>query len=244
MNDPTRIYATFPRRIKATIIDSVVVILFFAFLPVAVAQVTGTDSSLNGIMMFTALLLLEPILITYFGCTLGQHLLSIKVVMVSDGSRCPLLLSFLRYILKTVLGSISLMFMLFTQKHQAIHDRAVGTIVLLSEKKIQKDANFARFGEPENTLDDKFTYPSSMRRFAIFLFWFIIFYFVTGVAVQVLLLLLLPGYTLDTGKLPKYVEVILTVVYAVGMVLLAVLASRGHLRGAKRRKKTPTNSPS
>lgn len=67
------LYATLPRRIKASILDGVIllVLIIMFYLIVGVGTLVGRDTWLNSIAMFTPPLLLEPYLITFFGFTLG-----------------------------------------------------------------------------------------------------------------------------------------------------------------------------
>jgi hypothetical protein len=67
------LYATLPRRIKASIIDGVVLLALFILSPFIIGTLVGKDTGLSAIAMFTPPLLLEPILISFLGFTLGQY---------------------------------------------------------------------------------------------------------------------------------------------------------------------------
>ncbi len=47
---------------------------------------------------------------------------------------------------------------------------------------------------------------------------------------------MLQGYTLDTEKMPKQVEVAANLIYSIMFLTLAIFASKGYLPGAKRKK--------
>ena len=238
MNCNQVLYATLPRRVKASIIDGVVLMALFILCPLAIGSLTGSESGLNAIAMFTPLFLLEPILITYLGFTLGQFIFGIQVVRVDTGGKCPLLASFARYYTKILLGSLSMVYMLFSKKHQAIHDHVAKTLVVLSHKKIEQNPEFAKYGETEQEFENDitYTYPSILRRFGFFCIWIVVASIVFGVLIEGAALLMLPGYTLDTEKMPKQIEVAANLLYSIMFISLAVLASKGYLPGAKREK--------
>src|SRR6266545_5365440 len=199
------LYATLPRRIKASIIDGVVLLALFILSPLIIGTLTGNDTGLSAIAMFTPPLLMEPILISFVGFTLGQYLFGIQVVRLDTGGKCPLAASFARYFTKTILGSLSIAYMLFSKKHQAIHDYLAKTLVVLSHKKIERSPEFAKHGEIEQDLENDvtYTYPSVPKRFGFFCIWTVVISIVFGIVVEGAALLLLPGYTFETEKMPK-----------------------------------------
>jgi uncharacterized RDD family membrane protein YckC len=239
MNCNQVIYATLPRRVKASIIDGFVLMGLFILFPLAIGTMTGSESGMNAIAMFAPPLLLEPFLISYLGYTLGQYILGIQVIRLDTCGKCPLVASFARYYTKILLGSFSLVYMLFSRKHQAIHDHVAKTIVVLSPKKIGQNPEFAKYGETEQDfkIDITYAYPSILRRFGIFCLWIVVASIAFGVLIEGTALLLLPGYTLDTEKMPKQVEVAANLLYSIMFLSLAIFASKGYLPGAKRRKK-------
>ncbi|SRR6266568_6485564 len=236
-------YATLPRRIKASILDGVVLLALIILFPLIIGTLSGRDTWLNTIVMFTPPLLLEPFLITFLGFTLGQYIFGIQVVRLDNGGKCPLVASFARYFTKTLLGSLSIVYMLFSKKHQAIHDHLAKTLVVLSHKKIERNPEFASYGEIEQDLENDvtYTYPSVSRRFGFFCIWAVVTLIVFGFVVEIAALLLLPGYTLNTGKLPKQIEVASNLLYSIIFIGLAVSASKGCLPGAKRKLKELEN---
>jgi uncharacterized RDD family membrane protein YckC len=233
------LYATLPRRIKASIIDGVVLLTLIIMFPLIVGMLTGRDSWLNTIAMFTPPLLLEPFLITFLGFTLGQYIFGIQVVKLDTGDKCPLVASFVRYFAKTILGSLSIAYILFSKKHQAIHDHLAKTLVVLSRKKIEQNPEFASYGEIEQDLENDvtYTYPSVPRRFGFFCIWAVVILIVFAIVIDGAALLLLPGFTLNTKKWPKELEVAANLLYSILFIGIAVLASKGYLPGAKRKLK-------
>jgi hypothetical protein len=207
--------------------------------PLTISMVVGRDTGANALAMYFPPLLLEPILISFLGYTLGQYLFGITVIRIDSGGKCPFHASLLRYIAKTVLGSFSMVYMLFSKRHQAIHDHLAKTLVVLSPKRIQQNLEFASYGETELTfeVDLVYVYPSAVRRFALFCVWVVIALFVLSILAQFAAQLLIPCYTVDTEKMPKQIEVLLDFSFPVIFIGLAVLASKGRLPGAKRKSK-------
>lgn len=240
----TVLYATLPRRIKAAIIDGVVLLALMILSPLTVNALIGRDTAANAIVMYIPPLLLEPFLISVLGFTLGQYIFGIEVIRVDTGGKCPLPASFLRYFVKTILGSLSLVYMLFSKRHQAIHDCIANTLVVLSMKRIEQNHDFANYGEIEQNLeaDISYSYPTALRRFILFIIWAVIALFILGLVAEISALLLVPGYTLETEKMPKQIEVAVNLFYSIIFVGLAVLASKGYLPGARRKVKRLENS--
>ena len=236
--DPYKdIYATLPRRVKASIIDGIVLFALFILIPMAVGTFDNNETPIKAILMFAPLFLLEPFLITYWGCTLGQYIFGMQVVRIDTRLKCPLLVSFARYYTKLLLGSLSLIYMLFSGKHQAIHDHLTKTIVLLSSKKIERNPEFASQGVSEQIFEVDYVYPSPLRRFGIFVLWYILVSILWGILIEGTALLALPGYTIDTETLPKHIDTAVDFLSAIIFILMAILASKGYLPGAKRKKR-------
>lgn len=242
--DKTQVlYATLPRRIKASIVDGVVLLALFILSPVIISTLAGKDTGLNAIAMFTPPLLLEPLLISLLGF---KYIFGIQVIRLDSGEKCPLFASFARYLAKTFLGSLSIVYMLFIKKHQAIHDHLAKTLVVLSPSKIARNPEFSKHGEIEQDFenDATYTYPSVGRRFGFFCLWSVFVGIVVVIIVECAALLLLPGYTFESERMPKALEIALNLLQYIIFICLAVLASKGYLPGAKRKLKVlETQSP-
>lgn len=236
MTTNSDIYASLATRIKASIIDGLILITLFLSTPMVIGVFSNNDSPIKAIAMFAPLILLEPILVTYLGSTIGQYIFGIKVIRVDSRSNCNLYVSFFRYVAKTILGSISLVYMLFSRKHQAIHDHLTNTVVLISQKKLEKNPQLFKHGEMEQTFNHDYAYPSAIRRFILFIVWYFLACIVLGIVVEVAAVAIIPRYTIDDGKLPEVVDNILSILLAIVFIALAVVASKGCLPGARRKR--------
>lgn len=132
------IYATLARRIKAGVIDGVIYLALIIFLMFSVGQVLKDAGPIRAFLIYSPLFFLEPLLVSYLGASIGQHLLGIEVMAINTREKCPLIISLIRYFTKVLLGGLSLIYMLFSRKHQAIHDHFANTVVLLSRRRIEK----------------------------------------------------------------------------------------------------------
>lgn len=230
------VFASLATRIKASIIDSIILISLFISIPMVIDNFLNSESPIKIFAMFAPVLFLEPILVTFLGATIGQHVFGMEVVRIETQSNCPLHVAFFRYIAKAVLGSMSIIYMLFSKKHQAIHDHLAKTVVLISRKKLENNPEIAKYGEMEQTLNQDYSYPSAIRRFIFFFVWYMVTCIVLGIVFEVGAVLTIPGYTLESDKFPEYLDIIINTVSAILFISLAVFASKGFLPGAKRKK--------
>ena len=230
------VFASLATRIKASIVDSIILITLFISIPLVIGSLINSEWPLRAFLMYAPLLFLEPILVAYLGATIGQYLFGMQVVRIDTRSNCPFHVAFFRYLAKAVLGSFSLVYMLFSKKHQAIHDHLAKTVVLISQKRLEKNPQIAKYGELEQTLDLAYSYPSAIRRFIFFIVWYMGASIVLGICIEAGALLTIPGYTSESEKLPESLDIVVSVVFAVVFITLAVFASKGFLPGAKRKK--------
>jgi len=234
------IYATLGRRVKASILDSVIVLALIVTIPVIMEQINEGLPEGWGVLMFAPLFFLEPLLISCWGQTVGQYVWGIKVVREADFRKCPLFLSFVRYYAKALLGWWSMIYMFFTKKHQAIHDHLAHTLVILSPYRLAKNPSFAEKGITEQELEKGFVYPSVLRRFVFFvIWWFISFIVLNSVAEELLSL------SMEKERAHQILDSIDPLVTFFALILLLTvgfLAAKGLLPGARRRSQLPADS--
>lgn len=229
------IYATFGRRIKASVLDSVILLSLIVVIPVLAGQVIQGSLGRWGVVMYAPVFFLEPLHISYWGQTIGQYLFGITVVREADQSKCRLLSSFVRYYAKACLGIWSMIYMLFSSKNKAIHDYMAHTVVILSPQRLQKTPSFAAEGETELKPDEDYIYPSAWRRFVFFIIWWFVIVIVVGLITDSLL-----SYFVGEDKaanLLKSGDRLIRILDATLALAVAFLAAKGVLPGARRRRK-------
>ena len=128
---PRPLYATFARRVRALVLDGVVLtvaILGLIFLAGTVEfGRTGRLTLFAGLIAL--LMLYEPVLVAFRGSTVGQQLSNLRVVAPTASGRLPLWKAFVRWLLKAATGLGSFATMGATQRNQALHDLPFGTTV-------------------------------------------------------------------------------------------------------------------
>jgi uncharacterized RDD family membrane protein YckC len=231
------LHATIGRRLKASIIDGVVLLALIVVIPLVGHALAGDSIAGLWLLMYAPVFLLEPLLVSFWGQTIGQYLLGVKVVREHVFLRCPLPQSFLRFYTKALLGLWSMIYMVFSKNHKAIHDYLAGTIVILSPRRLAKDPSFADNGETEQTEDARFVYPSALRRFAFFLIWYFGSLF-GATFVEFILLSIVVG-TDRAEQLFKAIERGERLFWSIMLIVFASLAAKGRLPGAKRKRKFP-----
>lgn len=132
---PVPLFATFPRRLNALSTDTVILIVFsivvFAVLPDGEAH-PALRLSL-GFLWWGTLLLYEPLMVAWFGGTLGHRLLNLKVVDDRTGANPSVARAVGRFLIKGLLGILSFLTMSFSKRHQALHDMLTSSTVQIRD---------------------------------------------------------------------------------------------------------------
>ncbi|MBK7233791.1 MAG: RDD family protein [Saprospiraceae bacterium] len=123
-------------RVKAIVTDGIVLIAFM-FVTTYVFSFFETVLDIARIIAFVFIFLLyDPILISFFGGTIGHMINGLQVKRESNEKKNVLFpLALLRYIVKFLLGWISLLTVSGNKKGKAIHDYLVGSVVVYSRSK-------------------------------------------------------------------------------------------------------------
>jgi len=124
-------YASLPDRIKAAIIDGLVIIAAMF----AISEVFSWFQTIPNIARILAFISVfigyDPIMTSTYGATVGHTFSNISVKRDKDRTKNLAFHSaLLRFILKSSLGWISLLTVTGNTKRKAIHDLAVSSVVL------------------------------------------------------------------------------------------------------------------
>jgi len=128
--DPDTQFASLSDRVKSIFIDTLfIIVLMFIFS--AVLDAFDNPPTWLSVCMFIAIwFLYEPLCIAY-GCTVGQYIMHIRVRSAKDTSKhIHVVLSYIRYIVKIILGWLSFLSIAFNEQRQAIHDLAVESVMI------------------------------------------------------------------------------------------------------------------
>ena len=122
-------YPSILRRYLSTVIDGVLIISVLIITAYVFQPDTESARILRMVIGFCILFLYEPIFTSRF-CTLGQKVMGIRVREIISLQRISIPKAYLRIIVKAFLGLISFFSIPFSKNRRAIHDFAVGSIVV------------------------------------------------------------------------------------------------------------------
>jgi uncharacterized RDD family membrane protein YckC len=141
-------YPSILRRYFSTFIDGLFIVGMLVLWSYILDAENSTATNIRiGIILFM-FFVYEPIFTAYF-CTLGQKLTGIRIRNFSSGNRISIIQAYLRIIVKIFLGIFSFFTIPFTRNKRAIHDFAVGSLVIYE----QESASF-KFSGPKRGAAD------------------------------------------------------------------------------------------
>lgn len=109
-------------RVKGMLLDSLILgVLIYS--PVFVVVELGIESpALKALFMLIPALLFEPLCVCFSGGSIGHHYAGLQVADAKSGKKLNFFMSLVRFLIKIPLGLVSLVSILITKRHQAIHD--------------------------------------------------------------------------------------------------------------------------
>ena len=126
-------YPSILRRYFSTFIDGLFIIGVLVLWSFILDSDNSTATNIRiGIILFM-FFVYEPIFTAYF-CTLGQKATGIRIRKLSSGKRISIFQAYLRIIVKILLGILSFFTIPFTKNKRAIHDFAVGSLVIYEKE--------------------------------------------------------------------------------------------------------------
>lgn len=118
-------------RIKAVMIDAIVIAMFGASSSVLLSSFENVPDSVRIILFVFIFLLYDPIFTSFIGGTIGHLVIGLRVRNAKDETRKVIFpLAILRFIVKAFLGWISLVTVTSNKQNKAIHDSLVGSVVI------------------------------------------------------------------------------------------------------------------
>ena len=124
------------KRFQSLIIDQVFIILCMVVFSQLLSN-TNEESTgaLRGFLLFGLFFLYEPFCMS-FGCSIGNYVAGIRVRKFGEEEkRINIFQSYLRFIVKILLGIISFFTVTSNKYKRAIHDMAAGSIMIYAKKK-------------------------------------------------------------------------------------------------------------
>jgi uncharacterized RDD family membrane protein YckC len=122
-------YPTILRRYLSTFIDGVFVLAVFILTSYIFQHEGEMVTKVRIIIILFMFFVYEPFCTSMF-CTLGQKVTGIRVRKIGSYERISILSAYLRITIKLFLGIISFFTIPFSKDRRAIHDFAVGSVVI------------------------------------------------------------------------------------------------------------------
>jgi uncharacterized RDD family membrane protein YckC len=231
--DHTGTEVLFPRllrRVRAFLIDSVLFITIIYSWMLSLPILAESHFLLKISALIVPIMLLEPCLVAFTGGTPGHHIMGLRIRDASRDENIGILRATARAIIRTLLGWLSFIFVLVTQRHQALHDYFTSTVVVLRRPEtLPARERFA----PRTEDHIKFLYPSKVRRIVV-IFLYMLLSFVT---VSVLGAVMLSQECSTTNRCSPIENIIANVVGIIWLLCVGVaivLGWRGLLFGCRR----------
>lgn len=171
-------YARFSRRLRGIMLDWIITLGVIAGALLVAASARNDDvSRVLGFVVVTALLLYEPVLVSFTGGTLGHYFTNLRVVD-DRGGNVSFLKACARVVIKGLLGWYSFVVLAATRRNQAIHDLITrSTVQIRDPAKASPGEYVTERSEPANA-----RVPSRWRRVAVILAYLLLSYLLGGAA--------------------------------------------------------------
>lgn len=224
-------YTRLSRRFRALFVDGVVLGLGFLVTIYFVKMFGVQPPLLEAIIIFSIVGSIEPLFVSVTGSSLGHHAVGLRVRRASEDKRLNVLLSYARFVAKIPLGLLSLLTVLTTRKHQAIHD-LIGNSIVVHKSPELVPAHDVIPQRIENT--GLYIYPSKLRRCIVILFYVSLASILLGTSS----VLFQSDACLEGGactSADSIVELILSLAFWVSVFTLVWLGWQGLLYGGRRR---------
>lgn len=162
--DTELLYPRLLRRVRAFLIDSVLFIVVIYGWLLSLPALSGSPFLVKMLALVLPLVVLEPALVAFTGGTPGHHAMGLRIRRAARDQNIGILRATVRAILRTLLGWLSFIFVLVTQRHQALHDYFTSTVVVLRRPEaLPAHEKFALRTEDHA----RHAYPSKTRRIAV-----------------------------------------------------------------------------
>lgn len=223
-------YPRLIKRVRAFLIDGVLVPLV-AIATLVIGVSLGVESLPAKLALFIVpILILEPALVAWTGGTVGHHLNRIKIVKKQGSGHIGFFAATVRFVIKALLGWFSLIFILTTRKHQAVHDLAAGSVVVHKDVTGLPEYEVLSERKPE---EGGYRMPSVSRRLGIIFLYIVLGFIILSYTVG----LLMPDACLLKHRctaFESYTVLVLDILWFISAVVSIVLGWRGSLYGCRK----------
>jgi len=117
-------------RFQSVLIDSIVIILLMFILSSVIENFATLSNAVRILLFFVLWAIYEP-LATTLGFTLGNYIAGIRVRNFKNmNMKIDFFRSFIRFIIKVVLGWLSLITIFSNKERRALHDLVSGSVII------------------------------------------------------------------------------------------------------------------
>ena len=223
-------YPRLLRRVRAFLIDLVLFIIIIYVWMISLQVLGESHVVLKILALIVPIMVLEPGLVAFTGGTPGHHIMGLRIRDASRDENIGILRATARALIRTFLGWLSFIFVLVTQKHQALHDYFTSTIVVLRRPETHPThEKFAARTEDHA----QFLYPSKSRRVVV-IFLYVSLSFIAVSALGAALLSLECSTTNRCSPLENIIANVIGISWFLCAGAIIVLGWRGLLYGCRR----------
>ena len=132
-----KVYPHISNRVKAAFVDAVVIILLMLLFTDVFSRFESVPDYYKIVAFVFIFLAYEPVMVSVFGFSLGHFLNDLRVKRHSNPSKnLNIFLAVLRFVLKSLLGWISLLTISGNPERRAIHDLLADSVVIFFKKEV------------------------------------------------------------------------------------------------------------
>lgn len=225
------VYPRLIRRVRATLIDSVLVPLA-AFGILILGDALGVSHAYGKLaLIIVPIFVLEPGLVALTGGTVGHHLMKIRIATLDGQRHINIFAATLRFLVKLLLGWLSLILVFTTKKHQAVHDLLARSVVVLKDPGSLPAYDVLAERVPDSAAH---SYPAAWRRvLVIFGYWIL-----ANVALSISRNVVASSQCIDGNRCAtaEYLLLLaLNIAWLLAIGAAAVWGWRGQLYGCRKR---------
>jgi uncharacterized RDD family membrane protein YckC len=166
----TQLYPTITARIKAGEIDALVIFGFLSVLIISYIAI-GRETPAILFICIAISLLYEPVLVTWRGQTIGHKIMVFRIIDSVTKMNLSFAKSFSRFILKMVLGVVSLLWAFFDRHEQFFHDNMTRSMAVMCDIRADQLESLETGPISQTAADERlFAMPSVKRRMYSFSF--------------------------------------------------------------------------
>jgi len=227
-------YARFGRRIRAALFDTAIIAALLYGCIISLMWVADQPLAVKIALLLLPFILVEPLMVALTGGTPGHHLTGLKVRDAKQDRKLGFFRACLRGMLKTFLGWLSFLFIFITRRHQALHDYATSSVVVLRTP--QAMPAYERI-PARNEAIDPWLYPSKTRRTIVIIAYVVAAFFLdVGIEFSAISQSCMLHDHCSAGE--SAVMMILSLLFWASISFVTFLGWQGRLYGARRRPKS------